>query len=691
MKDNNQLDCVLCSDTGYVNVVVAVPLTTLFTYRVPRSLRGQLTRGKRVLVPFGRKQIIGICWDVMTTLPASVPQKQQIKDILTVLDEQPLVDAAYLQWLEFAADYYATPLGQVLSQAIPSLYLDVQKIGKEHSYKYKPINFSHDFSTKDVVLTNEQNLVYQSLAGHLDEYYPVLLRGVTGSGKTEVYIRVIKTVLQQNKSALFLVPEIGLTPQMLARLNHHFAGSLLVYHSSLTQNQRLSQWQSCLDERPQVLVGTRSALFAPFKNLGVIIVDEEHDHSYKQEERFRYQARNLAVSRARILKIPVIMGSATPSLETYYQVINNKYHLYELHARSGGASLPDIRVIHFGKEREQRKTPLCLSQHIHDAIEHFHKKKKQMLIYVGQRGFAQSAYCASCATIQICPNCSVGLKYHKEGRVLKCHYCDFAKPYDGVCAACHVKGLTLLGFGTQSVADEIGAMHPRVVLTRLDSDAVSNERELRRIFNDFAKHKIDLIVGTQMISKGHDFDNIGFVGILGIDAHLGLPDFRASERSFQNLVQVAGRAGRSDQKGHVLVQSLMPEHPSVQWGIRQDYQKFAQHELALRQALGYPPFSRLVQFRFLSAQEQRLKNFLCEWKTFLDGVTCRTNQLDLQILGPAEMPVAKVRGKYRHHVILKIRRGLKVGDLVAYLRDDLDRRKLRGIQYQIDVDAVGMV
>ncbi|MBU0504613.1 primosomal protein N' [bacterium] len=682
--------------TSYAKIAIDVPLRTTFTYRIPTHLRESIARGKRVLVSFGRKKMVGICLGLDETFVSFQANGKKIedknlKDIEEIIDEYVFLDNDYLQWLEFASAYYMAPIGQVLSQALPSFYFDIKKIGKEKKIKFKEISFASDFTTNSITLTQEQQQVYQAILKHLNSYYPALIHGITGSGKTEVYIQLIHEVLRQRKSALLLVPEIGLTPQMMTRLNHHFKGSLLVYHSGLSINQRVNQWQHCLAQEPKVMVGTRSALFAPFKNLGLIIVDEEQDSSYKQDDRFRYHARNMALSRGKQLNIPVILGTATPSLETYYQTQENKYAYYELKERIGLAKLPDIRVIDFGKEREQTGNALMVSQNIHDAIEHFHKQGRQMMIFVGQRGFAQNAFCTACHQIQVCPNCSVGLKFHKPLYNLKCHYCDYAISFDGACGQCQEKSLTLLGFGTQSIEEELRIMHPRVRMARLDSDHVTKVSDLHQTLADFYTKKIDLLVGTQMITKGHDFDDVGFVGVLGIDAHLGLPDFRASERSFQTIVQVAGRAGRSQKKGHVIIQSLMPNHKSITFGVKQDYACFANDELEFREALQYPPYSRLIQFRFISHQEARLKDFMGTWAVFLNQVRQKTNSDEFKILGPAEMPVYKVRGKYRYHVLLKIKRGLKIADIMNYLITDLDERKLKGINYQIDVDAEGLV
>lgn len=672
----------------FVDVAINVPLRRLFTYAVPDRLKNRVEPGSRVLVPFGRRERIGFC----LTVRADKAAEREVKEIIALPDGgSSLLDNDYCAWLVFAADYYWAPIGQVVAQAVPPFFWDVRRLKSGTEPRSRQITLSSDFKTKDVTLTEKQTRVYEAIAGNRGRFYPALIHGVTGSGKTEVYIHLIKDVLAQKKSALFLVPEIGLTPQMLSRLSHHFKGSLLVYHSGLTQNQRLNQWRRCLEGLPCVMVGTRSALFAPLKNLGLIIVDEEQDHSYKQEDRFRYHARDLAVARARGLGIPVVMGSATPSLETYYLARKGKYHYFRLEDRIGTARLPGMRLVDFGREREQGASALFVSQAIHDAIDHFYKKRRQMILFVGQRGFAQNAFCVACHEIQLCPNCSVGLTFHKSKNELKCHYCGWQRGFDEVCQLCQKKALTLLGFGTQSVEEEIRSMHPKLKVARVDSDVANTPQKVAKIFDAFAKNRLNLMIGTQMIAKGHDFSNVGFVGILGVDAHLGLPDFRASERSFQTLVQVAGRAGRAQRAGHVIVQSFCPSHGAIALGLKHDYVGFAARELELREALGYPPFSRLVQIRFLANQQDRLVDFLRTWEVFLNWLTRRTVADEFKILGPAPMPIVKIRGKYRYHVLFKIRRGLKIKEMLAYVTRDLEGRRLKGIQIQVDVDPVNLL
>lgn len=678
----------------YCNIAIDVPLRRVFTYRVAADQANLIKRGSRVIVPFGSKKLIGICLAVLNKKPENI-EENKLKEIIKVCEDAlPLLSENYLRWLELAAEYYATPLGQVMAQALPSYYFKIKKSENSKPLRSKKIkSFQRDYFHHHVqnALTEDQQEIFSTLLAHSEEYYPALVHGITGSGKTEIYIHLLKENLKKQKSALYLVPEIGLTSQTLSRLHQHFPKELLVYHSALTENQKLMQWQACLQEKPQIMVGTRSALFAPFANLGLVIIDEEHDTSFKQEDRFRYHARDLAVLRAHLLKIPVVMGSATPSLESYYLSQQKKYHYFELQKRFLETELPAIKIIHVGKEKQQTNMPLILSQHIHQAIDYYFEKRQQMIIFAGQRGYAQNAYCTACAKIQLCSNCSVGLTFHKPKKILKCHYCDFEKHFDEICFACLKKSLTLLGSGTQSIEEEIQSLHPQLKLLRMDSDNMSSVQKIDDALAQFSQQKINLLIGTQMLAKGHDFKNVGFVGVVNIDAHLGLPDFRASERSFQTLVQVAGRAGREKKRGAVMVQSYYPEHPSLVLGAQHDYKKFAQHELELRQQLFYPPYSRIIQLKFISNHLVKLHGFFKEWQKFLMQLQSHVSPENMKLLGPAPMPLEKIRGKYRYHFIIKLKRGLKTKDIINYLLEDLEKRNLSGVQFQVDVDPVNLL
>lgn len=680
----------------YAEIAVDVPLFTTFTYTVPVTLSAQIHRGALVLVPFGKKNVVGICLRTQLTRDDSDEKwkEAQLKDILAVNSQWQLSEI-YLQWLEFAARYYFTPLGQVLAQALPAACFDVKNFNtpaKTRKVKTPAQTVAITPCVESqITLTPAQIEIVTKITSHLNTYAPHLIHGITGSGKTEIYIELIKKVLAEGRSALYLVPEIGLTPQTLARLQKPFGNTLLVSHSGLTPKKRLFTWQKATQKKPQVLIGTRSALFTSFDNLGLIVVDEEHDSSYKQEDRFRYHARDLAIARARFEKIPIILGSATPSLESYYHSIRGQYHYSQLTERAGESVLPKITLVDVAKEKSQTQSPLIVSKNlIQNLAKHF-ANGEQAIVFVGQRGFAQNAFCPDCQAVESCQNCSVGLKYHAPLSLLKCHYCSFHKPFDGICAKCQKKTLTLLGIGIQSVEAELKIEFPKAKIARVDSDTCSSAKKLAEILRQFVNHDIDMIVGTQMMAKGHDFAGLGFVGIIGIDTNLGLPDFRAAERSFQTLVQVAGRAGRRQKQGQVLVQTYMPEHASIQYGLKHDFENFARFELSNRETLHYPPFYRLAQIRFISNVEATLRDFMKTEKSFFINLRTQLSKNHIELLGPSEMPLAKLRGKYRQHLIVKIPRRLSSFDVLSYVIQDLGKKLPKNIHMQIDVDPMNLM
>lgn len=676
----------------YAKIAIDVPLFRTFSYKVPDEFQGVLRRGSRALVPFHKGRVVGVCLGVFDSYDEQkegFPEKE-LKSILEVVPDCPYRDVD-VDWLEQASDYYYTSPGMVFSQAMPSAFLNPDALEVKFSKRIRPPEFQKWDGGMIRGLTEKQKAIADVILKNLSRYFPVLIHGVTGSGKTEIYIEVIRQVLNAGQSALYLVPEIGLTPQTLARLHAHFPGQLLVYHSGLSEGQRLLQWQSCRRDMPQVMVGTRSALFAPFANLGVVVIDEEHDNSYKQEDHFRYHARDMALLRASLHKIPVILGSATPSLETWHLAQTAKITLFDLPERVGKSRLPVVEIIDMGREKSQFKMPLILSPKMTDAIGHHVRSGQQVILFVGQRGHSQNAWCSACEHIQVCANCDVSLKYHSTHQALKCHYCDYVKKFDGICVSCKMNAVVPLGFGTQSVEQELKIQFPRFRIQRVDSDSFPSPQKLEEMFTRFRQGEIDVLLGTQMLAKGHDFSNVSFAGIVGVDAHLGLPDFRAGERAFQSVVQVAGRAGRADQRGHVLVQSYHPQHASMVTAVAQDYQGFAALELKLRERLCYPPFAKLVQLKFVADHESRLVAFFETWRDFLVQAIQHLSRQGIQVLGPVEMPVYKLRGKFRRHILLKVPRKLKPSSVARYLVEDFQARRPRGVLLHVDVDPVGLM
>ncbi len=667
-----------------IDVILPVPLPQSFTYLAPKDSHPQV--GSRVIVPFGKRRLIGI---IENTNSSETPVK--IRSIESILDEKPLIEKPWLDWLSFAAHYYWCPLGEVMSTAMPSDLFKIKKSLNPKKIKARKNPLDDHWDTPTSVTLNDQQ---QKILGELfnltqsSKNETALIHGVTGSGKTEIYLKLAEhLVFDQKKDVIVLVPEIGLTPQMVARFKQVFGQTLGLYHSGLTENQRALEWQKAVNQEIKVMIGTRSALFTPFKNLGALIIDEEHDSSFKQEERFRYHARDLAVARGQFEKCLVVLGSATPSLESHVNAQNGKYHYLELPARVSGSQLPTIKLVDMAAQKRQTQSPLSLSRELFTAIENNLKKNEQTIILINRRGFASQAFCLACQKSITCPNCSVSLTYHKKYRGLLCHYCDYIIPIPKQCPLCQAMEITLLGLGTETIEDEIKTYFPLARVVRMDKDTTQKKGSLIQILKDLKDHKIDILIGTQMIAKGHDIPKVTLVGAIGLDAGLGLPDFRAGEKTFQLLMQVAGRAGRRDLPGQVIVQSYSPEHYAIQLACHNEYEKFAIAELKYRSELNYPPAGRLAQILFSSPDEKKLMVFINDLQKRIDGI----HDPLITILGPSPAPLEKIRGKLRWHLLIKSPKVNGIQKALVTLTKIFDQMDQTGVKWAIDVDPVAML
>jgi primosomal protein N' (replication factor Y) len=514
---------------------------------------------------------------------------------------------------------------------------------------------------------------------------PVLLEGVTGSGKTEIYLRALEAVLAEGRNAVVLVPEISLTPQTVARFRGRLAGQrvrLCVLHSAQTAAERRESWHEIREGRARVVIGARSALFAPLENLGLIVVDEEHDGGYKQGESPRYHARDLAVVRGRIEKAPVILGSATPSLESAYNADREKYFRIRLTKRVDGAKLPKVQIIDLRKE-DKPKTggPVMLSAALRQALEERRKKGEQSLVLLNRRGYAPSVQCPHCGRVEDCERCAVPMTYHRSVGRMKCHFCDAEKAVPTVCPDCGSPKLKFTGAGTERLEEGVLEVLPGVRLTRMDSDSMKARGAHGKALAAFREGRTDILLGTQMIAKGLHFPKVTCVGVVGVDAALNLPDFRASERVFQLLVQVAGRAGRGEIPGEVFVQTYTPFHPAIQFARHHDVSGFQEQELEYRRAHGYPPFKRAILVSFSGPSEAQAA-------ASIRHVAARLRELwkkRVEVSEPGAAPIARVEGKFRFQLFLLV-------DKVPELMGDLKREVLApkwptGVRATIDVDA----
>ena len=521
-----------------------------------------------------------------------------------------------------------------------------------------------------------------------------LLHGVTGSGKTEVYLQALAACLERGRGAIVLVPEIALTPQTIERFKARFSHGphrtlVAVLHSHLSTGERHDEWHKIRDGRARIVIGARSAVFAPVEPLGLVIVDEEHEHSYKQEEAPRYHARDVAVWRGRQEGAVVVLGSATPSLESYFNARRGKYTLLELPVRVDHQRLPLVRVVDLRQEARRERGIPVFSQRLRDAIAARLERREQTILFLNRRGYATALQCPRCGYVAGCPQCSVALTYHRPEQQLRCHLCGHVEPAPAVCPApgCGNAAIRYAGLGTQRVEDTLRRLFPRARIERMDSDRLTRKEDYRRILGEFRAGRTDILVGTQMIAKGLHFPNVTLVGIIYADLSLHLPDFRAAERTFQLLTQVSGRAGRGDVEGEVIVQAFTPFHPAIQCARRHDFAGFYAEEIEFRRQLQYPPWSRIALVTLRGRNEDKVK-FTAEHVRRLLAAACR-DLPDLILCGPAPAPVPRVETFYRYQLMLRTRHMTRLSPRLGELQAQLTLPE--GVTLTVDVDPVNLL
>ena len=544
-------------------------------------------------------------------------------------------------------------------------------------------------ATSNLVMNNEQSLALKEVTQALDSpenARPILLHGVTGSGKTEIYLQAIRAALDRGRTAIVLVPEISLTPQTVERFKGRFAeaqDAVAVLHSHLSQGERHDEWHKIHSGRARIVIGARSAVFAPLKNLGLIVVDEEHETTYKQEEAPRYHARDVAVVRAKIEKCVIVLGSATPSLESYHNATTGKYRLATLTRRIDEKQMPLMRIVDLRQERRKEKAAAILSEKLRAAIADRLEKREQTILFLNRRGFSTSLLCSNCGEARNCPNCSVALTFHRHPAVagrLSCHLCGHTAAVPKKCPACGKDALIYAGFGTEKVESTVAHIFPKATVRRMDADSMTRKEAYRETLRSFRTGKIDILVGTQMIAKGLHFPNVTLVGIINADLALHLPDFRAGERTFQLLTQVAGRAGRGETSGEVFVQTYTPFSPSIQFARHHDFAGYFQQELEFRERCDFPPFKHAILITVRSPHEARAK-FSAE--TLIRRL--RESLGSEFILGdPTPAPLEKLQGQFRFHILI---RGEAIMRLSRLVRETLDKLPFpEDVTVAVDVD-----
>lgn len=541
----------------------------------------------------------------------------------------------------------------------------------------------------DLQLNSDQRLALDSILEVLrgQRHETFLMHGVTGSGKTEVYIQAIREVVSYGRQAIVLVPEISLTPQTQHRFRCRFE-SVAVLHSHMSPVERHWHWGRIARGEIQVVVGARSAIFAPTPHLGLVVLDEEHDSSFKQETAPRYHARDVAVQRATAEQVPLVLGSATPSQESWYRATEKEYRLLELPRRALNRKLPDVQTIDLTLDYRDRYSRGALSRRMRQAIQASLGKGGQVILLLNRRGFSTHIQCRACGEVVRCPHCDIALTHHRQGEKAKCHYCDFLDDAPIHCPSCSSPGIRYSGLGTQRLEAEVRASFPAASCLRMDSDSMSKHGSHEEALNLFREGKIQILLGTQMIAKGLDFPNVTLVGVVNADTALHLPDFRAAERTFQLVTQVAGRTGRGDKGGLVLVQTFSHDHPAIQAATKHDYHSFASRELESRREFGYPPCTAMIRL-VVRGPENNLTEEFAERMAADIRQEAVQQQVETRLLGPTEAPLAKIRGKYRYHMILQGDTGDALRKIVSAATRGL--RTPDEIQWIVDVDPDSML
>ncbi|MED4226048.1 primosomal protein N' [Neobacillus cucumis] len=539
--------------------------------------------------------------------------------------------------------------------------------------------------TKPLPLTDSQAKAIAPILYSIDQnqHEVFLLYGVTGSGKTEIYLQSIQEVIEKGQEAIVLVPEIALTPQMVHRFKGRFGDNVAVLHSGLSAGEKYDEWRKIQRKEVKVVVGARSAIFAPFENLGIIIIDEEHETSYKQEEMPRYHARDVAIERAKTYNCPVVLGSATPSLESFARAQKKVYQLLTLPSRMNNQDLPSVDVIDMREELREGNRSM-FSRKLFELLQDRLAKKQQSVLFLNKRGHSSFVMCRDCGYVVNCPNCDISLTYHRVREQMKCHYCGYESYVPTTCPECNSEYIRYFGTGTQKVEEELGKLLPEARVIRMDVDTTGRKGAHERLLNDFKDGKADILLGTQMIAKGLDFPNITLVGVLSADTMLHLPDFRSSEKTFQLLTQVSGRAGRHQLPGEVVIQTYTPEHYSIELAASQDYDLFYQREMLIRKLRHYPPFYYLA---LITVSHENLINVVAATEKMVNYVRSQVSDKAV-VLGPAASSIPRINNRYRYQCLIKYKREPNLTKTLKTILDQYQKDTKNGLQVSIDVNPV---
>ena len=659
----------------YVDVALGIPASPPYQYSVPDALKNQVAIGKAVFVLVRNRRMMGYIVGISDT-----PAFPEVKEISSLPPDFPALPESFLELTRWMADAYFCGWGQCLEAALPAPF----KKGK-FLMKSRTAGLSKEtvdsLNPEDLSLTAAQESAYQKIVESLraKNFASYLLYGITGSGKTEIYMHLIREALKEGRGSIMLVPEISLTPQAVERFYSRFGDRVTVIHSRLSQAKRVEEWHRIRSGAATVVIGPRSAVFSPVKNLGLIFIDEEHETSYKQEDTPRYQTREVARKRCELEGAVLVAGSATPSLESFFYSEHQRSKRLELPERIEKRPLPVVEIIDMRQEyrnRGGRIFSVKLEQAIRDALA----RKEQVMLFLNRRGFATFLHCSSCGHVMTCENCRITLAYHYDKAALFCHLCQFRSPLVKVCPSCQKSHLHYFGIGTQKVESEALKLFPGAKIGRMDTDSTSKKNAHETILKSFKKREIDILIGTQMIAKGHDFPNVSLIGVVSADTALHIPDFRASERTFGLLTQVAGRAGRGDIPGQVIVQTSVPGHYAIQSAKHHNYKEFYEKEKKFREELFLPPYSHLAKLVVAGLSE---KEVMRQALTLARLFEINAPAEGARVAGPAPCLASKEGGNFMWNLFVK---GPTAESVNKLIRRTLQEFKKSRITISVDVD-----
>ena len=730
----------------YAEVIInsdAIEIDRPFTYKVKEELLDIIEIGHRVKVPFGVKNkpteafVLGLKCE-------GIENVKKIKYISSILDDIPILTRDDLKLVDFLRENYLCKYIDAIRTIIPSglskgiknkkktvivfnkeldgklkdkdNYVKIVNLIKEKDGELTKSEIINDYSLSSYSLNKliqngylltEDRVVYRyNTRSYIEESKNVLndeqknafnkilnsdkkgflLKGVTGSGKTEVYMNLVGETLKEGKSAIVLVPEISLTPQMIERFKGRFGKNVALFHSKLSQGERFDEWYRIKKGEARLVVGARSAIFLPLDNLGIIIIDEEHENTYKSEQNPKYLTKEVAKFLSEIKGCKYILGSATPSIETYYEALNGKLELVEIKNRVSNRPLPQMEIVDMREELKSRNLSL-LSRSLYNEMKETLERKEQIILFLNRRGFSSFVSCRSCGYVFKCPECDLSMTYHKNGYLI-CHYCGRAQREQKVCPECGSKYVKFFGAGTQRVEEEVKKYFPKARVMRMDVDTTRNKDSHENIYNAFKSGEGDVLIGTQMVSKGLDFKNVTLVGVLAADISLNIPDYRSSERTYQIITQVAGRAGRGEKKGKVVIQTYTPNSLSLQYAIENNYNDLYNEEIKVRKIMNYPPFSTIFLINSISKDERKLKEFMNEVGESLRKLL--DSRENIQILGPVPCIITKLKDNYRWQIIIKGNLDNKLKLKIKDILYELNKSVYNEIRISMDINPNNM-